>query len=170
MSQDENAKVLAEAQRRLEALERRLKVEEALDRVRARALAMRRSDELASVAAVMLREEKALGIKSMRSGIGIVTADETQADVWSVSITADGKDDLALTFHFPLEGHPALDGHQLLAADLHGQLLQRRQAQCAHRAQACGLADLPERDGLLATVAGEEPPATSPAAKWWPSS
>ena len=45
MSEDETTKALAEAQRRLEALERRLQVEEALDRVRARALAMRRSEQ-----------------------------------------------------------------------------------------------------------------------------
>ena len=110
MSEDETTKVLAEAHQRLEALERRLQVEEALERVRVRALAMRHSDELASVAAVMLREEKALGIKSMRSGIGITAADESKADVWTAGITADGKDDLELTFHFPLEGHPRVEG------------------------------------------------------------
>ena len=110
MSDDETAKALAEAHRQLEALERRLQVEAALDRVRACALAMRRSDELASVAAVMLREEQALGIESLRSGIGIVTEDEDKANVWTASTTAEGEDDLQLTFYIPLEGHPAVDG------------------------------------------------------------
>ena len=110
MSDHDIDSALAQAHQRLAMLERRLQVEEALDRIRARALAMRRSDELASVASVLLREQRALGIEAWRSGVGITRADESAADVWTATSSPEGDDALQLTFHIPLHGHPTVEG------------------------------------------------------------
>ena len=132
MSDHDTDRALEQAHERLATLERRLQVEEALDRIRARALAMRRSDELASVASVLLREQRALGIDAWRSGVGITRADESAADVWTATSSPEGDDALQLTFHIPLHGHPTVDGlydawkrqTDFYAYDLSGEALE----------------------------------------------
>ena len=63
-----NSELLVE----LEAARGELAMQNALERIRARAQAMRRSDELAEVASLVFREFKELGIELWRSGFWIL--------------------------------------------------------------------------------------------------
>lgn len=65
-------------------------IEAALERVRAKTMAMHRSEELADTASVLFNELKKLGIESIRSGVGIIDYENDTAELWLVTET-DGK-------------------------------------------------------------------------------
>lgn len=68
-----------------EAQAREAQIEAALERVRARAMAMHQSEELADTASVVFTELKNLGIESLRSGMAIFDYEADTADLWLVA-------------------------------------------------------------------------------------
>ena len=66
-----------------EAQAREAKIETSLERIRARGLAMHRSEELVDASTVLFNELKALGIETIRTGIGIVDSLNESIEVWS---------------------------------------------------------------------------------------
>lgn len=70
-------------------LERRIQIEEALSRVRARALSMHRSEDILKVTATMFDEYLLLGMPAIRCGIGIVH-DITDGEAWATTFTPQG--------------------------------------------------------------------------------
>ena len=74
---------------KLEAARGELAMQSALERVRARAQAMRRSDELAEVASLVFREFKELGIELWRSGFWILDTGTDTGEVWLTSTSGE---------------------------------------------------------------------------------
>ena len=81
---------LEEARRQLALFERRIEVEQALERVRARTMAMRYSSELAETALVLFEQFSNLEIEIRRCGFAIVDGVASTLDIWGTSTTAQG--------------------------------------------------------------------------------
>ena len=92
-----------------EAQARRSQIDAALERVRARALAMRRSDDLGDVVASIFDELSGLGVPAHRSAVAVVDGPESAAAYWSSEAGAEPVSGTAT-----LVGHPFYDA--LLAA------------------------------------------------------
>jgi signal transduction histidine kinase len=90
----------------LEQANRRLTVEAALERVRAVALGMRKSEELVQAGEAVFRELRELTIPIRRGGFEIVdeTSDPPAYEVWGS--TAEGK--IIQGFRLPISEHPVL--------------------------------------------------------------
>ncbi|GEM_PF-6046263 len=90
---------------RLEARTRRAQVEAALERVRAGALGMQKSEDISQAAAAVFQELGTLGFSLWRSGIGIVDEESETADLW-VTTAKGARAKLRLS----LSKHPVLRG------------------------------------------------------------
>lgn len=87
----ENLKnTLAQARKRIEELEHGAQVETALEKVRARAMAMRHSDELADASSVVFEQLKYLGISPKRCGFTILGDANKTLDVWGAVSYKEG--------------------------------------------------------------------------------
>jgi len=92
-----------------EAQAREAQIEASLERVRAKAMAMHKSDDLTSTVATVFSELDRLGFKTIRCGVGIFNDQSRKVNVWTAS--SNGKSDLAyLSGDEILEGHPLLEG------------------------------------------------------------
>ncbi len=93
---------LAQARKKIEALERQAQIEAALERVRTRTMAMRNSDELAETAGVLFEQMVGLGIIPKRCVIGIIDSASESAKLWFTSSNGKvlpGSDSVPLTVH-----------------------------------------------------------------------
>ena len=79
-----------------EAQAREAKIEAALERVRARTMAMQRSDELIEAASIMFQQVQALGAPSWACGYNIWDDDKKYTSTWNY-----GKDGIHTTFKVP---------------------------------------------------------------------
>jgi len=86
-----------------EAQAREAEIELALERVRARTMAMHKSDELPEVARVIFQQFKELNLKPLTANIKILHEEEGYFDL---STTAFQGDTETYQFKMPLEGHP----------------------------------------------------------------
>jgi class 3 adenylate cyclase len=68
---------------------REAKIEAALERVRARAVAMHRSDELIKASDVFFEQLTLLGIDTIRTGVGIFDAEKETIEIWSRVYTGE---------------------------------------------------------------------------------
>jgi hypothetical protein len=89
--------------RRAEAQAREAEIEAALERVRSRALAMRRSDELREMVLVILKETKALAFPSGRCTIVLFDRETGDAEFWMSGLTDDN---LPERYHVPYHELP----------------------------------------------------------------
>jgi signal transduction histidine kinase len=80
---------LAQARKQIAVLERQAQIEAALERVRARTMAMHKSDELSDAAMLMFRQVEALGIKTWACGFNIWDGDEAATFAWMSSPQGD---------------------------------------------------------------------------------
>jgi hypothetical protein len=87
-----------------EAQAREAQIEASLERVRARTMAMHKSDELADTAAHLFGQLKELGINPYRCNIGIVDAENDKCQLWSTTNTGDV---IPLGAFIPLTGTPS---------------------------------------------------------------
>ncbi|MEE9429906.1 MAG: SpoIIE family protein phosphatase [Melioribacteraceae bacterium] len=93
-----------------EAQAKEAQIEAALERVRSKAMAMHKSNDLTSAVATLFEELKRLDLKTIRLGIGIFHDFKTKkVDVWTTS-SDDNNDSVHLSGDEALEGHPLLDG------------------------------------------------------------
>ena len=90
-----------------EAQAREAQIEAALERVRARAMAMQKSDDLANAVAILFEELDKLNLDISRCGIGIIDKEKRTADVWST--TKSDNDTIA-----QVSGDESMDIHPLL--------------------------------------------------------
>lgn len=73
-----------------EAQARESQIEASLERVRAKAMAMHNSSDLTDAAAMVFTELNKLGIKPIRSGVGIISKDTRMMQGYSATASADG--------------------------------------------------------------------------------
>jgi len=90
-----------------EAQAREARVEAALERVRAQAMAMRHSDDLVQSTTIVFEELEKLDLSIGRSGIGIFNAKTRDCELWTTVVGKDGEKELA-TGITSLTVHPML--------------------------------------------------------------
>ena len=84
---------------------RRLEIEISLEKVRSRAMTMRASAELSETSAILFHELNQLGIKAIRTGVGIFDDVNTAMELWSTSVS-NNKEVLKKLDYFSLYIHP----------------------------------------------------------------
>jgi len=92
-----------------EAQAREAKIEAALERVRARTMAMYKSENLNTVAEVVFNELEKLELGILRCGIGIINKENRSADAWITSVTDEGKT-VQISGTESMDLHPLLQG------------------------------------------------------------
>ncbi|HEY5916674.1 MAG TPA: ATP-binding protein, partial [Chryseolinea sp.] len=90
-----------------EAQAREAQIEAALERVRAKAMAMHSTADLTATVSTIFIELRNLGIKPLRFGLGIIERDTRNAALYSASVSGDGGD-LQLLGWVVLDDHPIL--------------------------------------------------------------
>jgi serine phosphatase RsbU (regulator of sigma subunit) len=90
-----------------EAQAREAKIEAALERVRSKAMAMRKSDDLNDAVAIVFEELDKLNIGILRCGIGILDKETRCADVWTTTVSEHGHT-------VRVSGNESMDIHPLL--------------------------------------------------------
>ncbi len=91
------------ANSQLQAQNRELEIEAALERVRARTMAMRKSEELAEVVAVIYQEIGKLGLANWGCNLQILNEEEKTMEIW---ISEDLHDLLPKPYYFRDAKHP----------------------------------------------------------------
>jgi signal transduction histidine kinase len=92
-----------------EAQAREAKIEAALERVRAKAMAMHESDDLSTAVATVFEELDRLQLGMLRCGIGIVNGEKRTVEVWSTSVTDHGST-VQVSGDESMDIHPLLQG------------------------------------------------------------
>src|SRR5262249_18482126 len=92
-----------------EAQAREAQIELALERVRAKAMAMQQSNDLASAVAIIFEELDKLNLGMSRCGIGILNKETRNGDVWTTSISDQGKT-IQVSGDESMDIHPSLQG------------------------------------------------------------
>jgi hypothetical protein len=90
-----------------EAQAREAKIEAALERVRSKAMAMHKSEDLHSAVAVVFEELDKLNLGVLRCGISVLNKEKRSGDVWLTSITDEGS-------AVQVSGDESFDIHPLL--------------------------------------------------------
>src|ERR1041385_4746346 len=105
-------KILEEAnkalRKELAEKNRKLKVEASLEKVRNRTMTMRNSVEMSEASAVLFHELNELGIKAIRTGVGIFDEVNTAMELWTTSVS-DNKEVLQKLDYFSLYIHPVYE-------------------------------------------------------------
>ncbi len=87
---------------------RSLEVEASLEKVRSRTMTMRSSAELSETSTLLFHELKELGIKAIRTGVGIFDDANDAMELW-VTSESDNKDVLKVLDYFSLYIHPVYE-------------------------------------------------------------
>jgi len=87
---------------------RKLEVEASLEKVRNRTMSMRNSSEMSEASAVLFHELSELGIKVIRTGVGIFDDANTAMELWTTSVS-DNKEVLQKLDYFSLYIHPVYE-------------------------------------------------------------
>jgi signal transduction histidine kinase len=93
--------------KKAETQAREATLEAALERVRGKAMAMHNTSDLLSTAGVLFAEIRKLGINSFRSGVGLLTIQNRQVELYSATTSG-------ITDNLPVVGWALLDGHEVL--------------------------------------------------------
>ena len=91
-----------------EAQAREAIIEAALEKVRGKAMAMHNSNDLSATASLMFTELNKLGIKPIRSGVGLISKNDHTAKIYSATSSKEGNQ-LALMGEITLSGHPVFE-------------------------------------------------------------
>jgi signal transduction histidine kinase len=95
-------------QKELAEKNRKLEVEASLEKVRTRTMTMRNSSEMSEASAVLFHELNKLGIKAIRTGVGIFDDAHTAMELWTTSVS-DNKEVLQKLDYFSLYIHPVYE-------------------------------------------------------------
>ena len=87
-----------------EAQTKESKIELSLERIRARSMAMHRSDELVDASVVLFNELKSLGIESIRTGVGIFDESKESIEIWSSQLIEEKRNKILGVV--PFKAHP----------------------------------------------------------------
>ena len=100
-----------------EAQTREAKIEASLERVRAKAMAMHKSDDFNDAVAIVFEELEKLNLGMLRCGIGIFNKEKRSAEVWTTTIAEHGRT-------VQVCGDESMDLHPLLKGDFAAWLRQ----------------------------------------------
>ncbi|MBS1552176.1 MAG: nuclear transport factor 2 family protein [Bacteroidetes bacterium] len=92
-----------------EAQSRESQIEASLERVRSKAMAMQKSDDLAVAVSTIFEQLDKLDLGIMRCGIGIINKEKKSVDVWASAID-DNESVLQLSGDESMDIHPLLQG------------------------------------------------------------
>jgi signal transduction histidine kinase len=92
----------------LQSKNRALEIEEALEKVRVRATAMRISSELAETSAVLFQQLNALKIKALRTAVGIFDDEMDALELW-MTINSDSEEVVRILDYVNLHIHPVFE-------------------------------------------------------------
>ncbi|MBP6681530.1 MAG: nuclear transport factor 2 family protein, partial [Saprospiraceae bacterium] len=92
-----------------EAQAREALIEASLERVRARSMAMQRSEELVEASNVLFSELHKLGIEPIRTGVGTVDIEKESVVVWSSQLVEHNE--IKILGEVPRHTHPFFDGY-----------------------------------------------------------
>ena len=95
-------------EKELEEKKRKLEVEASLEKIRNRTMTMRNSAELSEASALLFHELNGLGIKVIRTGVGIFDDANTAMELWTTSVS-DDKEVLKKLHYFSLYIHPVYE-------------------------------------------------------------
>ncbi len=95
--------------KKAEAQAREAKIEAALERVRARAMAMHNSQDLADTIGVFYRELHSFSLTPRRCGVGLLDKKERIGELFTWNTTEQGQS-LELVGTLKMNGHPVLNG------------------------------------------------------------
>src|SRR5678816_1896132 len=95
-------------EKELEEKKRKLEVEASLEKIRNRTMTMRNSAELSEASALLFHELNGLGIKVIRTGVGIFDDANTAMELWTTSVS-DDKEVLKKLDYFSLYIHPVYE-------------------------------------------------------------
>jgi signal transduction histidine kinase len=94
--------------KKAEAQAREARIETALERVRAKAMAMHNSQDLADTIGVFYNELQSFSITPRRCGVGLLDRESRVGDLFTWNTAADGES-LELIGRMKMEGHPVLN-------------------------------------------------------------
>ena len=94
---------------RAEKQARESRIEAALERVRAKAMAMHSSDDLRQTITTIFEELKKLEVQFIRLGLGLIDPEEPKGEIVTSRIDESGEI-IEVSGTFRMEGHPVLDG------------------------------------------------------------
>ncbi|MBK9106564.1 MAG: hypothetical protein IPL92_18900 [Saprospiraceae bacterium] len=92
-----------------EAQVREAQIEASLERVRARSMAMHKSEELVEASNVLFDELHKLGIEAIRAGVGTVDRDKKTVKVWSSQLIENNE--IKILGEVPKNAHPFFEGY-----------------------------------------------------------
>ncbi|HEY5772604.1 MAG TPA: ATP-binding protein, partial [Chitinophagaceae bacterium] len=92
-----------------EANAREAQIEAGLERVRAKAMAMHSSKDLAETLSVFYRELKSLSVVPIRCGVALIDKESRMAELTTMNTTGEG-DSIEIIGKIKMTGHPVLDG------------------------------------------------------------
>jgi hypothetical protein len=92
-----------------EANAREAQIEAGLERVRAKAMAMHSSKDLAETLGVFYRELKSLSVVPIRCGVALMDKESRMAELTTMNTTGEG-DSIEIIGKIKMAGHPVLDG------------------------------------------------------------
>jgi signal transduction histidine kinase len=92
-----------------EAQAREAKIEVALEKVRARAMSMHKSQDINNAVLAVFEELEKLALDILRCGIGIIDKENHVGDIWT-TVKLDGKSSVQVSGKEPMQIHPLLAG------------------------------------------------------------
>lgn len=92
-----------------EAQSRESKIEASLERVRSKAMAMQKSDDLAVAVLTIFEELDKLNLEAIRCGIGIINKEKRSVDVWATALS-DNEKIVQISGDESMDTHPLLQG------------------------------------------------------------
>ena len=92
-----------------EAQAREAQIEASLERVRARSMAMQKSEELVEASNVLFNELHQLGIEAIRTGIGTVNSEKESVVVWSSQLVENNE--TKILGEVPRSAHPFFEAY-----------------------------------------------------------
>ncbi len=99
---------LKERTAQLKQQSRVLAIETALEKVSARTVSMRKSDELSETSAILFQQLKALHIDAIRTGVGIFDDDNDAIELWITTVSnSDGV--MRILDYYSLHVHPVFE-------------------------------------------------------------
>jgi signal transduction histidine kinase len=128
-----------------EAQAREAKIEAALERVRSKAMAMQKSDDLANAVAIIFEELDKLNLETMRCGIGIINKEKRSVNVWTTA-KSDENTPVQISGDEPMDSHPLLRGafNAWLKQEEYSYMLQGEDLRNYYKSQVAANFILPE--------------------------
>jgi signal transduction histidine kinase len=125
-------------------------IELGLERVRARAMAMQNSDDLANAVAIIFEELDKLNMGMLRCGIGIISKETRSVNVWAAT-TSDKNIPVQISGDLSMDTHRLLQGafNAWLKQEDYNYELQGEDLTAFYKAQASANFKLPDSQSLV---------------------